>query len=272
VVPEVNKRLSLQLEKRTIPPRANILGVGVSAIDMAQALDQMAGWIDRRTLAYVVVCPVYTVMQCQKDPDLRSIVNRAGMVTPDGMPIVFLSRRRGHPRVSRVYGPDLMLAFSEMAAERGYTNFYYGGADGVPEALVNHLTRRYPELRVVGAYSPPFRELTAEEEDAVVEMINLAAPDVVWVGLGSPKQDFWMARHRERLNAPVLVGVGAAFDFLTGRVPQAPRWMQRSGLEWLFRLAIEPRRLWRRYLINNPLFIAQAILQQTGLRHWSLDE
>lgn len=233
---------------------------------MEQALEQISCWIERREKATVVVCPVYTVMMCQEQPALRRIVNRAGMVTPDGMPLVFLSRRLGHPHVERVYGPDLMLAFSELAAERSYTSTFYGGAEGVAAQLAHTLTDRYPSLQVASTHSPPFRELTSEEDKAVVDAINEANPDVVWVGLGSPKQDYWIAAHRDRLNAPVLIGVGAAFDMHTGRVAQAPGWMQRSGLEWLFRLAVEPRRLWRRYLIYNPLFILYMALQLTGLR------
>jgi N-acetylglucosaminyldiphosphoundecaprenol N-acetyl-beta-D-mannosaminyltransferase len=213
----------------------NILGVGVSPINMEHALAAIAGWIDQRNKTYVVVCPVHTVMLCQRDASLRRVVNRAGLVTPDGMPLVFLSRWKGHKHVGRVYGPDLLLALSELAARRGY------------------------------------REMTSDEDRAIIDAINAAEPDIIWVGLGSPKQDMWMARHREHLNAPVLIGVGAAFDFLTHRVPQAPTWMQKSALEWLFRLGTEPGRLWRRYLIDNPLFVLNVFLQSTGLKHWSLD-
>jgi N-acetylglucosaminyldiphosphoundecaprenol N-acetyl-beta-D-mannosaminyltransferase len=246
--------------------------VGVSAIQMAQALDQIACWIDHEIRTYVVVCPVYTVMVCQEDAHFRSVVNRAGMVTPDGMPLVFVSRRMGYRHASRVYGPDLMLAASELSAQKGYANFYYGGAAGVPEQLAEMLTRRCPGLRVTGAYSPPFRALTPEEDQAIVDRINDAAPDIVWVALGSPRQDLWMAEHRDRLNAPVLIGVGAAFDFHTGRIRQAPLWMQRSALEWLFRLMTEPRRLWRRYLIYNPKFLFHISLQLLGLRAYPLDD
>jgi N-acetylglucosaminyldiphosphoundecaprenol N-acetyl-beta-D-mannosaminyltransferase len=250
--------------------RVNVLGVGVSAINMEQALDQLICCIERRVRAYVVVCTVYAVMECQRNPELRSLVNRAEMVTPDGMPLVFLSHRMGYSNVDRVYGPDLMLAFSELAVQRGYTNFYYGGAEGIPEKLAEKLAQRFPGLQVVGTYSPPFRVLTEEEDEAVVNMINSANPDIVWVGLGSPKQDFWMAQHRERLKAPVLIGVGAAFDFHTGWKPQAPRWMRRYALEWLFRLCMEPRRLWKRYLINNPLFVLLVLCQVLKIRRYSL--
>lgn len=254
------------------PARVNILGVGISAINMAQALDQVACWIEQRQQEYVVVCPVHTVMLTQSDPDYRALVNRAGMVTPDGMPLVFLSRRMNHKHVGRVYGPDLMLALSEFSVSRGYRHYYYGGAEGVPELLADTLAQRYAGLQVVGTCSPPFRALTPEEDQAIVDRINAAEPDIVWVGLGCPKQDIWMAEHRAKLNAPVLIGVGAAFDFLSGRKRQAPRWMQRSGLEWFHRLLSEPRRLWHRYLVYNPLFVYFVLLQMVGLRRIKLPD
>jgi len=252
-------------------PRANILGVGVSALNMAMALEIIEGWIERRESHYVCVTGVHGVMESQRDGELRRIHNRAGLVTPDGMPLVWLSRLQGFHHVERVYGPDLMLALCERSAAKGYRHFFYGGAEGVPEQLASVLQKRFPGLQVAGTFSPPFRSLTADEDDRIVQMINAAAPDIVWVGLSTPKQERWMAGHRERLTAPVLIGVGAAFDFLTGRKPQAPRWMQRAGLEWLFRLLTEPRRLWRRYLINNPLFVALVVLQALGVRRYGLE-
>jgi len=252
-------------------PRANILGVGVSALNMAMALEIIEGWIERREPHYVCVTGVHGVMESQRDEELRRIHNRAGLVTPDGMPLVWLSRLQGFHHVERVYGPDLMLALCERSVAKGYRHFFYGGAEGVPEQLASVLQKRFPGLQVAGTFSPPFRPLTADEDDRIVQMINAAAPDIVWVGLSTPKQERWMAGHRERLTAPVLIGVGAAFDFLTGRKPQAPRWMQRAGLEWLFRLLTEPRRLWRRYLINNPLFVALVVLQALGVRRYGLE-
>ena len=254
------------------PQRVNILGVGVSAVDRSLALDQMECWIENQVRTYIVVCPVYTIMRAQDDATLGRIINQAGMVTPDGMPLVFLSRRRGQKQVGRVYGPDLLLDFSELAARAGYSNYYYGGAPGIPESLADILAKRFPGLRVAGTYSPPFRDLTSQEENDVVARINQAAPDVVWVGLGSLKQEYWMSHFRQRLSAPILIGVGAAFDFITGRIPQAPRWMQNASLEWLFRLLVEPNRLWRRYLLYNPLFVWNVFLQETGLKRWPLDE
>ena len=173
--------------------------------------------------------------------------------------------------VRRVYGPDLMLAMCESSVERGYKHFFYGGAEGVPELLAEEMKKRFPGLRIAGACSPPFRELSQEEENKIVEMINQADPDIIWVGLGTPKQDLWMAKNRPRLNAPVMIAVGAAFDFHTKRVAQAPMWMQQAGLEWLFRLFQEPCRLWHRYLIYNPLYILKVIEQRLDLRRYELD-
>ena len=253
-------------------PRVNILGTGVNAIAMTQAVDQIACWIEHGITTYVVVSAVNDVMEAHKNASLRRLTNAAGLVTPDGMPLVFLSRRLGYPETSRVYGPDLMLGTSAMLAERGFSSFYYGGADGVPEQLAATMTNRFPGLKIAGTYSPPFRTLTQEEDETVIDQINAAHPDVVWVALGCPKQTYWMAEHRPRLHAPVLIGVGAAFDFHTGRIPQAPAWMQRRALEWLFRLGVEPRRLWRRYLIKNPLFMFYVALQLAGLRRVPLND
>lgn len=245
-------------------PRTNILGVGVSAITMTMALDIINNWIVQRAHEYVTVTGVHGVMESQRHTHIKKIHNEAGLVTPDGMPLVWLSRLYGHNHVERVYGPDLMLALCERSVE--HKHFFYGGGEGVPDLLAVRLGERFPRLRVVGTYSPPFRALTESEDESVVKMINGAEPDIVWVGLGTPKQELWMADHRNKLDAPVLIGVGAAFDFLAGLKRQAPRWMQRAGLEWFFRLMCEPRRLWRRYLINNPLFVVYVLLQLSGLR------
>jgi N-acetylglucosaminyldiphosphoundecaprenol N-acetyl-beta-D-mannosaminyltransferase len=249
-------------------PRVNVLGVQVSAIDIPMALDAISGWIAGRERCYVCVTGVHGVMESQRDPELLRIHNAAGLVTPDGMPLVWLGRLHGFGHVRRVYGPDLMLAVCEHSVLRGARHYLYGGAEGVPEKLAENLVRRFPGLQIVGTWSPPFRALSLDEDLKIVETINATRPDIVWVGLSTPKQERWMAAHRGQLEAPVLIGVGAAFDFHAGLKRQAPRWMQRSGLEWLFRLLTEPRRLWRRYLVNNPLFVWHTLLQVTGLhRH-----
>ena len=238
--------------------RADILGVNVSAIDMQECVDTIDGWIDSRSQHYVCITGVHGVIESQSDASLRAIHNAAGLVTPDGMPLVWMARWLGHPRTRRVYGPDLMRTLSRLSPSRGYRHFYYGGGNGVAERLKQALTQASPGLNVVGTIEPPFRPLTPAEDTAVVDAINAARPDIVWVGLSTPKQERWMASHIGRLEAPVLIGVGAAFDFLAGEKKQAPGWMQRNGLEWLFRLVTEPRRLWRRYLSIVPKFIVLA--------------
>ena len=251
--------------------RVNVLGVGISAIDMNQALRTIEGWIERREPRYACLCTVHTVMECRRDPELRRLVNGAGLATPDGMPLVWLGRLSGQTHMERVYGPDLMLALCERSAGKGYRHYFYGGADGVPEQLAEALQVRFPGLRIAGAYSPPFRPLTKKEDAVILDRINESDPDIVWVGLGTPKQDLWVGTHVGRVRAPALIPVGAAFDFLTGRKPQAPRWVQRSGLEWLFRLIQEPKRLWKRYLVYNPAFALLVLLQWSGLRRYRLE-
>ncbi|MGH9161024.1 MAG: WecB/TagA/CpsF family glycosyltransferase [Vicinamibacteraceae bacterium] len=253
-------------------PRVDILGVGVSAIDMDDALDVIDRWITSGARQYVCVTGVHGVMECQRDDTLRRVHNRAGLVTPDGMPLVWLSKWRGWRNTTRVYGPDLLLAACERSIATGYRHFFYGGQPGVTERLVTRLERRYPGVAVVGTYSPPFRTLTEEEDTQAIGLINDAKPDIVWVGLGTPRQERWMAAHVGRLTASVLIGVGAAFDFHAGVKRQAPKWMRRSGLEWLFRLASEPRRLWRRYVVNNPLFVWLTLMQMWRTRRPSADE
>ena len=253
------------------PQRVNVLGVGVSAINIADALALIDRWIATGAHRYVCVTGVHGVMESQRDPALRDIHNRAGLVTPDGMPLVWLSWLHGHDRVERVYGPDLMLACCEASVTKGYRHFFYGGGTGVPELLAARLQQRFPGLTVAGTWSPPFRELSEAEEQAMIDRIAAARPDIVWVGLSTPKQERWMARYVGRLRVPVLIGVGAAFDMHAGVKKQAPRWMQRSGLEWLFRLATEPRRLGRRYLINNPWFVWRLLLQSSGMVRHDLD-
>lgn len=253
------------------PPRVNILGVGISALTMRRTLAVIDDWITRSERRYVCVATVHSVMEAQRDPALRDILNRSGLTTPDGMPLVWLSRWLGFPDVERVYGPDLLLALAEHGVDRGYRHFFYGGAPGVAERLAARLRERFPGIRIAGTHTPPFRPLAPDEDVAIVEVINGLKPDIVWVGLGCPKQERWMAEHVGRLEAPVLIGVGAAFDFHAGFKRQAPRWMQRHGLEWLFRLAQEPGRLWRRYLVYNPWFVLLVMLQLTGMRRYALD-
>jgi N-acetylglucosaminyldiphosphoundecaprenol N-acetyl-beta-D-mannosaminyltransferase len=239
--------------------RVDVLGVGISAIDMARAVAEISRWVEEGERHYVCVTGVHGVMEARRDPELLRILNASGLTTPDGMPMVWAGHRAGVPDMRRVYGPDLMLAVLALATERGWSSYFYGGGPGTPELLAERLTARFPGLRVAGTCSPPFRPLTPDEDRLAVERINRSGADLVWVGLSTPKQERWMAAHADRLDAKALLGVGAAFDIHAGLLPQAPSWMQRSGLEWLYRLGREPRRLWRRYLRNNPRFVIEIL-------------
>jgi N-acetylglucosaminyldiphosphoundecaprenol N-acetyl-beta-D-mannosaminyltransferase len=250
------------------PLRTNVLGVGISATNMPDALATIQGWIARGEKQYVCVTGVHGVVESLRHPELRRIHNASGLTVPDGMPMVWLSRRNGFHHVQRVYGPDLLLA---LCAVKGYSHFFYGGAPGVAELLAARLRERFPDIHIVGTFTPPFRPLTDGEEASLAAQVASARPDVIWVGLSTPKQEMWMASHLARLDATVLIGVGAAFDFHTGRVKQAPLWMRKRGLEWVFRLVQEPKRLWRRYLLGNARFIGNLILQRTGLRSFPLE-
>jgi N-acetylglucosaminyldiphosphoundecaprenol N-acetyl-beta-D-mannosaminyltransferase len=238
------------------PGRVDVLGVGISAISLDWAVAEIMRWIDDGERHYVCVTNVHTVIECQHDEALRRIHNESGLTTPDGMPLVWCARRAGAHGVTRVYGPDLMQALSKPLAQSGSSVFLYGTTTRTLELLTARLLSDFPGLRIAGSYAPPFRPLTPREDADVVRQINNSGADVVWVGLGAVKQEYWMAQHIDVLQAHVLIGVGAAFDFHAGVVKQAPLWMQRHGFEWCYRLCREPRRLWRRYLRTNPAFVA----------------
>lgn len=240
-------------------PRVDVLGVGVSAISLDAATAEISRWIIEGEHRYVCVTGVHGVMESQRDAELRRIHNESGLTTADGMPLVWCARRAGFSDVTRVYGPDLMLALLERARDMGWSSFFYGGGDGTADRLVERLQEKFPGLKVAGTYTPPFRPLTAEEDEHVVTLINDSGAQILWVGLSTPKQEHWVAEHLGRLRANSLLGVGAAFDFHAGTVAQAPVWVQQSGFEWLFRLVHEPRRLWRRYLRNNPAFVVKML-------------
>ena len=246
----------------------NVLGIGVSAINMDLAVGTIGEWIRKREPHYVCITGVHGVMESQRDKKLKQIHNMAGMVTPDGMPLAWLLKLSGHGHADRVSGVDLMFALFEMSDKRDYTHYLYGASEDALARLQANLTRQFPAARIVGAISPPFRSLTEEEDKDITKRINESGADIVWVGLSTPKQERWMAAHRDRLDAPGLIGVGAAFDFHAGLVRRAPRFIQRSGFEWLFRLAMEPRRLWKRYLTNNPQFVLLLLAQTIGLKRY----
>ncbi len=265
---EANKAITIT---RAPFQRINVLGVGISVLNLDSALQAVAGALERKSKGYICVTGVHGVIEAQKDGTLRSILNHSFLNTPDGMPMVWLGKLQGFSRMDRVYGPDLMLLICDFTKDKNYKHFLYGGAPGVAEQLKGRLEKRFPGLKIAGTYTPPFRPLDAAEEQRFIESVGALKPDIIWVGLSTPKQEKFMSEFWQRLDATLLVGVGAAFDFHAGRVKQAPRWVQRSGLEWLFRLGCEPRRLWRRYLRNNPLFAFRILCQWMGLKKYSLE-
>ena len=250
--------------------RVNVLGVGLSVLNLSTALEAIAAAVRERRKGYICVTGVHGVMEAQDDLAFKNILNGAFLCTPDGMPMVWAGKLDGYREMTRVYGPDLMLDVCAWSETCGCKHFFYGGADGVAELLAQKLKAKFPKLQVVGTYTPPFRTLNETEIKALQEQIRAAQPDILWVGLSTPKQEKFMAEFLPQLDVTLMVGVGAAFDFHSGRISQAPRWMQRTGLEWFYRLCCEPRRLWKRYLRNNPLFVLNFFLQRTGLKKFPL--
>jgi N-acetylglucosaminyldiphosphoundecaprenol N-acetyl-beta-D-mannosaminyltransferase len=237
----------------------DVLGVKVDSLSFDIATDRLETWIQERTYTRVVTFTnVHAVMEARRDGTFGQVLKQADMICPDGMPLVWFDRVRGGS-TSRVCGPEFMLEFFRRTEQKGYSHFFYGAAPTVVEHLAASLQSQFPGAAIAGFYSPPYRPLTSEEDDAIVKRINSAAPDVLWVGLGCPKQERWMEEHREKIRVPVMLGVGQAFAIHAGFLPQAPRWIRDSGLEWLFRLFREPRRLWRRYLFYNTRFVLALI-------------
>lgn len=252
-------------------PRVNILGVGISALNMDKAVAAIDEYIACPKPRYVSVSAVHNVMEAQVHPELRDVYNNNALMLPEGMPLVWLSKLMGHRDSGRVGGPDFFITVCEKSVTKEYRHFLYGGPPGLPEELALKLEERFPGIQIVGTHSPPFRPLTPEEDAEEIRIINTAEPDIVWVALGVPKQDRWMAAHVGKLNTSVLVGVGYAFDVHAGRKKQAPLWMQRSALEWLFRLIDEPHRLAYRYLVYNSLFVLLIMTQALGLRKYQIE-
>ena len=252
--------------------RANVLGIGVHAVDLSSAVTTIASAVATRSKGYVCAIGVHGIMEAQRNAELRKVFSRALMVVPDGMPTVWMGRLQGLHRMQRVFGPDLMLAVIRDRALQGCSHFLYGGNNGVAEELRASLQRQFPSARIVGTYTPPFRPLNHTEASELQRTIDRLRPDIVWVGLSTPKQEKFMAEYLPHLNTTLMVGVGAAFDFHTGRLRDSPRWVKQIGLQWLHRLLQEPRRLWKRYLINNPAFLANALLQLASIRRFDLDD
>ena len=268
------EQVSSRSEGRALPAvsdRVNILGVGATPQDLNNAVETLDRWRTEKRQEYVCVVSVHGLVVAQRDPAIRHALNHCGMATEDGTPLVWWSRLAGFREARRVCGSDLLDEVCAFGLPHKFRHYFYGASPKVVEQLIDRLRKRHPGLCVAGYRSPPFRPLTAAEDAGDIAAINEAEPDFVWVGLGMPKQEKWMVEHLGKINATALIGVGAAFDFHAGAKPRAPVWMQHAGLEWLFRLLTEPRRLAHRYLIDNSLFIGHMLRQATGLRKYSLD-
>jgi len=250
--------------------RVNVLGVRVDPVDMDSAALIFEAQLKAKKKGYVCLAGVHGIMEAQKDSNLKSIFAGALLVAPDGMPTVWMGRAQGFSRMQRVFGPDLMLEIFAREEFHGCTHFLCGGEAGVAESLRKEILRRFPETKIVGTYSPPFRLMTTEEEASFAATIRSVQPDVIWIGISTPKQERFMARYLPMLETTLMVGVGAAFLYHTGAIQDSPQWVKRMGMQWLHRLLQEPSRLWKRYLLNNPHFVVCALLQMLGIRHYPL--
>ncbi|MEW5895574.1 MAG: WecB/TagA/CpsF family glycosyltransferase [Candidatus Omnitrophota bacterium] len=247
--------------------RVRVLDILVDVIDMDIAIDRVESWIRQRKKSYICVVPVSTIVEAVDDKDYRRIINNADMVTPDGMPIVWSGRFKGHSKIKRVCGPDFMKKICKDPCLAHWKHFFLGTTPATLKRLERKLRQWNPDIQVCGSYAPPVDEKARAEDESIIAQINGVQPDILWVGMGAPKQDYWMKLNRERLDVPVMIGVGAAFDFLAGVKPRAPEWMQRIGMEWFFRLCCEPRRLWRRYVIGNARFCFEMFKEIFRLRN-----
>ena len=268
------EQVSSRSEGRSLPvvsDRVNIIGVGATPQDLNTAVATLDRWRAERRQEYVCVVSVHGLVVAQRDPLIRHALNHCGMATEDGMPLVWWSRLAGFSQARRVCGFDLLDSVCAYGVPYKFRHYFYGASPKVLELLIERLQKRYPGICVAGSHSPPFRPLSLAEDSADIAAINDTQPDFVWVGLGMPKQEKWMVEHLGKVNATALIGVGAAFDFHAGTKPRAPVWMQQAGLEWVFRLLTEPRRLAHRYVIDNALFIGHMLRQVTGLKTYAQD-
>lgn len=240
----------------------DLLGVDVAVTSPKLTCDFMDRQIRDKVRGYLCFAPVSTLVDCQKSEDYRKVINGSILTNPDGVPLVWLARLRGKKQMQRTCGPDTMLKSCELGQQAGHSHFFYGGTEENNAKMIANLKDKFPHIKIAGQIAPPFKSVGEIEDQSTLDAINQAKPDILWIGLGSPKQDYWMANHRDRLDVPVICGVGAAFDFFSGVKAHAPKWMQRSGLEWLFRLCCEPRRLWKRYIIGNTQFIYYLITKE----------
>jgi N-acetylglucosaminyldiphosphoundecaprenol N-acetyl-beta-D-mannosaminyltransferase len=249
-------------------PAAHVLGVDVDAIDMEGALRRITVLLQDSRKSYVCVAGVHGVMEAQQNPQLLKIYSGSEMTIPDGMPLAWVGRMQGHIAMQRVTGPDLMLEVFRRKEFSQVTHFLYGGRDGIAEELRDKLTERFPWVKIVGTYTPPFRELSEAEAAQFMSVTAALKPDIIWIGISCPKQEIFMARYLPDLETKLMFGVGAAFDYHTGHIRDCADWIKHAGLQWLHRLLQDPRRLWRRYLRNNPAFVWKITLQMLGVRRY----
>jgi N-acetylglucosaminyldiphosphoundecaprenol N-acetyl-beta-D-mannosaminyltransferase len=250
-------------------PYINILGVQVEPLDMERAVARVEETLRGDRKGYVCLIGVHGIMEAQRNLGLAATYAAASIAVPDGMPTVWVGRWQGHRGMQRVAGPDLMLEIFRRKEFAGYRHFLYGGKEGVAEELAASFAQRFPWARIVGTYTPPYRELSPDEEEEVIAAVRDVKPDVIWVGIGAPKQEQFMSRYLSRLDTKLMFGVGAAFDYHTGRIQDCSEWIKRAGLQWLHRLIQDPRHLWWRYLRNNPAFVWKIALQMAGVRRYS---
>lgn len=251
---------------------ANVLGIGVHAVDMEEAVARIRLALEQDRKGYICLAAVHGIMEARRSVEFRSILANAYLVAPDGMPTVWMGRLQGLTNMQRVSGPDLMLEIIGRKEFSGYRHFFCGGGPGVAEKLSDEMLRRFPWISIAGTYTPPFRSMTEEEGHELAEKVRLLQPDIIWVGLSSPKQDRFMSRYLPLLETKLMFGVGAAFLYHTGAIRDSPQWVKRAGLQWLHRLLQEPSRLWRRYAVNVPLFLFSAVLQVVGLKSYDANQ
>jgi len=251
-------------------PKANVLGVGIDAVNMPQALSRIARYLKEQQKGYVCLAGVHGVMEAQRDPDVARILGGSALTAPDGMPTVWVGRHQGHRQMERVTGPDLMIEMFKRKEFRNYTHFLFGGKEGIAEELRESLRARFPHTKIVGTYTPPFGPMPLVQETEFIEKIRQLRPDIIWVGISTPKQERFMERFLPLLDTTLMFGVGAAFDFHTGRITDCAEWIKVCGLQWLHRLLQDPKHLWRRYLRNNPAFVYAMLLQLTRIRAYPL--
>jgi N-acetylglucosaminyldiphosphoundecaprenol N-acetyl-beta-D-mannosaminyltransferase len=261
------------MKKEKVRPaeQVNVLGIGVHPIDLQKSAWILQRRIQEKRKGYVCLAGVHGVMEAQRNPHLKAILAEALLVVPDGMPTVWMGHMQGFCAMQRVFGPDLMIDIISRSEFRNCVHFFCGGEPGVADKLKANILEQFPWVKIAGTYSPPFRPMTATEEEDLAATLRLLQPDVIWVGLSTPKQEQFMARYLPMLDTKLMIGVGAAFLFHTGAIKDSPRWVKHIGLQWLHRLWQEPSRLWKRYVLNNPLFVVYAFLQIIGLKRYSLE-